>query len=109
MNDADRISRIMKNMGGSTDDVSDWMDDLGCCKICGGEIPGGHQHDSYIYAQEKEVKRLKQEIEWQELKEKLHVRLIASANDELAKRGNKINELEEEILVVKDPNGRYLR
>ena len=34
------------------------------------------------------------QIEWLELKERLHLKLIASANNELARRGNRIAELE---------------
>ena len=46
---------------------------------------------------EAEVLRLEQEIKWQELKERLHLRLIASGNDELAKRGERIVFLEGEL------------
>lgn len=93
----ENIKTITKNMGGNDKDVSDWMDSYGCCKICGGEIPYGHQNDCYVYAQEQEVERLKQEIEWQELKEKLHVRLIAAGNDGLAERGERIEFLEKQV------------
>ena len=40
-----------------------------------------------------ELKELKKQIEWLELKERLHLRLISSANDELARRGEQINKL----------------
>ena len=36
------------------------MDDWGCCKICGGEIPGGHQTECYVYTSEKRIKELEQ-------------------------------------------------
>ena len=52
------IKTIVKNMGGNSDDVADWMDDWGCCKICQGEIPHGHQENCVIYANEKQVKEL---------------------------------------------------
>ena len=39
---------------------------------------------------------LEAQIAWLELKERLHLRLIASANDELSRRGKKIEELEKE-------------
>ena len=50
------LNAIVKNMGGNSNDVSDWMDDHGCCKICGGEIPGGHQTKCVIYTQETKIK-----------------------------------------------------
>jgi chromosome segregation ATPase len=43
----------------------------------------------------EEIKDLKSAIEFLELKETLHLRLIAGGNDELAKRGHRIDELKE--------------
>ena len=43
----------------------------------------------------KETEELKTELGFMQLKEKLQLRLVASGNDELAKRGAKIDELEE--------------
>lgn len=42
---------------------------------------------------QKQIEELKSQIEWLELKERLHLRLIASGNDELARRGERIVEL----------------
>lgn len=42
---------------------------------------------------QKQIEELKSQIEWLELKERLHLRLIASGNDELARRGERIAEL----------------
>lgn len=39
------------------------------------------------------IEELKSQIQWLELKERLHLRLIASGNDELARRGERIAEL----------------
>lgn len=30
----------------------DWMDEWGSCRVCGGEIPHGHQRNCHIYKQE---------------------------------------------------------
>lgn len=54
----ENIKTITKNMGGDDKDVSDWMDSYGCCKICGGEIPYGHQENCVIYSYEKRIKEL---------------------------------------------------
>ena len=39
--------------------IDDWCDKYGACKVCGGEIPHGHQNDCAIYAIQKQVKDLK--------------------------------------------------
>ena len=45
----------------------------------------------------KEIEDLKAQIEWHELKERLHLRLISGGNDELARRGERIVYLEGEL------------
>ena len=45
----------------------------------------------------KEIEDLKAQIEWLELKERLHLRLISGGNDELARRGERIVYLEGEL------------
>lgn len=57
------LNKLVEKFGGDDNDVSDWMDSMGCCKICGGEIPGGHHNDCYVYAKECEIKELKAEIQ----------------------------------------------
>ncbi len=45
-----------------------WMDSRGSCRVCGGEIPGGHTSTCYLYKQEQRAEsteRLLQEREMQ--------------------------------------------
>jgi hypothetical protein len=41
-----------------TNDVSDWMDEFGACKICGGEIPYGHSDNCCIYKMQRQIDNL---------------------------------------------------
>lgn len=43
----------------------------------------------------EQIRELKAQIKWLKLKERLHLRLIASSNDELARRGIRIDKLQE--------------
>ena len=36
-----------------------WMDEIGCCKVCNGEIPQGHTENCDIYKNEKEIRTLR--------------------------------------------------
>ncbi len=44
------------------ENVADWCDRDGACKICGGEIPYGHQENCFIYEKEKEIKELRSRL-----------------------------------------------
>ena len=33
-----------------------WIDDMGACKVCGGEIPEGHKNSCDIYKMEQKIK-----------------------------------------------------
>lgn len=48
-----------------------WIDDMGCCKVCDGEIPYGHTYNCDIFKLEQEISRLKRgdftELEFQNL------------------------------------------
>lgn len=37
-----------------------WLDPLGCCRVCNGEFPCGHTENCDIWKMEKEIKWLKQ-------------------------------------------------
>lgn len=39
-----------------------WPDDLGCCRVCGGEIPYGHTSDCDYYKLEKRLAELEAEL-----------------------------------------------
>lgn len=42
----------MKEM---TDRDGKWIDDMGACKVCGGEIPEGHTNNCDIYKLERQI------------------------------------------------------
>ena len=44
-----------------------WLDPLGCCRVCDGEIPYGHTDNCDIYAMERKIKaatNLVEKMEW---------------------------------------------
>ena len=36
----------------------DWMDELGCCKVCMGEIPEGHTDSCHVWKQDQRITAL---------------------------------------------------
>jgi|GEM_PF-5746259 len=45
-----------------SENIESWCDKDGACKVCGGEIPYGHQSKCFIYTKQKEIAELKERI-----------------------------------------------
>lgn len=58
---AKRIKNF-KFPGGSDERDGNFLDTMGCCKLCDGEIPAGHTEDCDLWKKEKENLKLRQEL-----------------------------------------------
>lgn len=71
-----------------------WMDKMGACKVCNGEIPHGHANGCDIYKLEQEVSKEKHRAEQAEQK----VRVLREALEEISTH---LNPIMAALLVVK--------
>lgn len=66
----DLITRVVRASGkqsGESNLDGDWLDEMGACKLCGGEIPHGHADNCYIWKLEQ---RLQSGDRWTEARQK---------------------------------------
>ena len=62
MNDDDILTRYTEEINrprfGEETGVGDWCDRTGCCKVCKGEIPYGHEPACWIHQAQKRIASL---------------------------------------------------
>lgn len=65
----ENIEKELNNFKRLNNRNGDWLDEIGCCKVCNGELPYGHTENCDIYKMEKQIRDL--ESKNKELQKKL--------------------------------------